>query len=206
MSTMFRFTSLTLRPVFELQKALNGTRNIVIPDTPLRLVKVGPTVCLRVDDAYHHDGQIVRQASAEAEQNAGEPNTDDFARSFFFHHAIYGQVLDDLCDLIITLNGTSQHIETRRFEKVWVPVATLRQETERVFNLAHQHFCACKGDAELATWRITALRALDEVVRLSSKRAKATDLIRHADAIRALRMQISDITPEGKYRHRFGSR
>ncbi|WP_152495353.1 hypothetical protein [Dickeya dianthicola] len=143
MSTMFRFTSLTLRPVFELQKALNGTRNIVIPYTPLRLVKVGPTVCLRVDDAYHHDGQIVRQASAEAEQNAGEPNTDDFAQSFFFHHTIYGQVLDDLCDLIITLDGTSQHIETRRCEKVWVPVATLRQETERVFNLAHQHFCAC---------------------------------------------------------------
>ncbi|ULR31705.1 hypothetical protein MJO48_03055 [Dickeya fangzhongdai] len=196
MST-FRFTSLTLRPVFELQIALNSTRNIVIPDTPLCLVKVGPTVCLRVDDAYHHDGQIVRQASAMSED---APDMDDFVRRFFCNPAIYMQVLDDNWDLIITLNGTSQHLEARRCEKVWVPVATLRQETERVFNLAHQHFCACKGDTELTAWRITALRALDEVVRLSSKRAKATDLIRHADAIRALRTQTYAITPEGKYR------
>ena len=73
-----------------------------------------------------------------------------------------------------------------------VKVAVLRNETDRLFALANNHYHACVGMSEVESWVESARRALKDCEQLACKRASAYDLEQFADAKLALSRRIAE--------------
>ena len=67
-----------------------------------------------------------------------------------------------------------------------VKVAVLRNETDRLFALANNHYHACVGVSEVESWIVSASRALKDCAQLVCKRATPYDLEQFASAQQAL--------------------
>ncbi|AHG20657.1 hypothetical protein Z042_14305 [Chania multitudinisentens RB-25] len=80
----------------------------------------------------------------------------------------------------------------------FVLVAEYRNATDRLFTLAHAHFCACVGNDERRSWLGCALRHLAELENLGCKRANERDRRCFTRACQLLRERIAMVSPLGE--------
>jgi hypothetical protein len=72
-----------------------------------------------------------------------------------------------------------------------VKVVVFRNETDRLFRLANNHYHACVGVREVESWQGIATRVLSETSDLVCKRASPYDQQQWAEAVQSLKDSVT---------------
>lgn len=202
---MIRFTSTELRPLL--------TQNLGM-QRPLILEK-NLGIYIRIpDDRRPGEWMKAWAEGCNPSKDSGWLDVADglipdkeFSFKTFLAQSMFDAVLSKHCDLLITPvisdlnNALTLHKETQPPLKMYVPVGQYRDSVQWLYDQSLRHFHACVGNAERLSWRSQALRVLDQVIRLDSKRAKPADREMFNRAVASVTDRIRTVMSDGSLRY-----
>lgn len=201
---MIRFTSTELRPLLT-QNQGKGRPLILEKNLGIYIRVPDDNGCAEWLKAWAAGCNPARDADWSALCDKLIPEKE-FSFTTFLDHKIYDAVLNEHHDLYLKpgINQVTKSLtiykETQPPLKEYLPVAEYRDQVQWLSEQSRLNLRACVCNAERLSWRLQALKVLDRVIRLDSKRAKPEDRKRFDSSVYNVKSDIDSIMFDGSIR------